>query len=85
VDGPLWRWLHRAYHTNRQNRPHHPAAGSNPTSCTFGNAQGGKQLDTLLITSARFGLSQPGPQDGAVLAIHTGHCGMAENRYQDLD
>ncbi|WP_159875407.1 SMP-30/gluconolactonase/LRE family protein [Aquitalea denitrificans] len=60
-----------------------PLPVRNPTSCTFGNAQGGKQLDTLLITSARFGLSQPGPQDGAVLAIHTGHYGLPENRYRD--
>jgi sugar lactone lactonase YvrE len=60
-----------------------PLPVRNPTSCTFGNAQGGKQLDTLLITSARFGLSQPSPQDGAVLAIRTGHYGLPENRYRD--
>jgi len=62
-----------------------PLPVSNPTSCTFGNADSGKQLDTLLITSARFGLSRPGPLDGAVLAIPAGVCGLAENRYRDAD
>ena len=62
-----------------------PLPASNPTSCTFGSADGGKQLDTLLITSARFGLRCPGPLDGAVLAIRAGVNGLAENHYRDLD
>jgi sugar lactone lactonase YvrE len=43
-----------------------------PTSCVFG----GGDLSTLYITSARAGLQQPGPLDGAVLAIHPGVKGL---------
>lgn len=43
-----------------------------PTSCVFG----GPDLDTLYITSARVSLREPGPLDGALLAIRPGVRGL---------
>ncbi|QGG93346.1 hypothetical protein GH983_22085 (plasmid) [Agrobacterium sp. MA01] len=54
---------------------------SSPTSCTFG----GKHLDTLYVTSARFGMTsddvRSNPQKGALFAVNTGHRGMPANRF----
>lgn len=54
---------------------------SSPTSCTFG----GPNLETLYVTSARFGLTdeqlQTNPLEGAVLAVDTGCRGLATNRF----
>jgi sugar lactone lactonase YvrE len=43
-----------------------------PTSAVFG----GPDLSTLFITSARMGITEPGPLDGAVLAIQPGVKGL---------
>ena len=52
-----------------------------PTSCTFG----GRNLDTLFITSASFALSAEHmtahPHEGALLAADTGVRGLAENLF----
>lgn len=52
-----------------------------PTSCTFG----GKALDTLYVTSARFTMSEKHledyPQEGGLFAIDVGVCGKPCNRF----
>jgi sugar lactone lactonase YvrE len=51
---------------------------SQPSSCTFG----GETLSDLYITSARDGITCPGPLDGAVLKIKTTLTGQPENRFR---
>lgn len=53
---------------------------SAPTSCTFG----GSNLDTLFVTSARFGLSdqqRANPDEGALYALEPGVSGLPEHRF----
>lgn len=50
---------------------------TNPTAATFG----GPDLRTLLVTSARFGMTIPEPIEGAMLAVPTDVRGQAENWY----
>lgn len=54
---------------------------TNPTSCCFG----GKDLKTLYVTSARFGLSPEqigrNPVEGALLAVHTDSVGTPSVRF----
>lgn len=50
---------------------------ANPTACTFGGADG----RTLFITSARFGLDDPNPIDGAALMLADIATGLPEHRY----
>ena len=54
---------------------------TNPTSCCFG----GDDLQTLYVTSARFGLSETelaaNPHEGAVLALDVGVGGRPANRF----
>ena len=54
---------------------------TNPTSCTFGGADGG----TLFVTSARFTLSEEtigdNPVEGALLAIDAGVSGPPDRRF----
>ena len=49
----------------------------NPTACTFG----GEDLKTLYVTSARFGLENPGELDGALLSARVQVPGARENYY----
>jgi sugar lactone lactonase YvrE len=55
-----------------------------PTSCAFG----GKALDTLYVTSARFTMSErhleENPHEGALFAINVGVSGKPCNRFGDL-
>lgn len=50
---------------------------TNPTSCCFG----GPDLRKLYVTSARMGLSDPRPADGAILAIDAGVTGTPSIRF----
>ena len=47
----------------------------NPTATTFG----GTDLKTLIVTSAKFGIKNPGYNDGAMLTIKTNIRGQSEN------
>ncbi|EOC0039990.1 SMP-30/gluconolactonase/LRE family protein [Cronobacter turicensis] len=49
-----------------------------PSSCAFG----GDTLSDLYITSARDGLTHPGPLDGALLILKTTLTGQPENRFR---
>ncbi len=54
---------------------------SSPTSCAFG----GDDLETLFVTSARFGLDQTRrerPDEGALFALRPGSRGVPEHRFQ---
>ncbi|MDV5138762.1 SMP-30/gluconolactonase/LRE family protein [Chimaeribacter arupi] len=54
-----------------------PLPVTQPSCCTFG----GPERKTLFITSARKGLENPGPLEGALLQVETRETGMPQHRF----
>ncbi len=54
-----------------------PLPAVNPTATAFA----GDDMQTLVVTSARFGLTHPGEADGAMMLVHTEVVGRTAHRY----